>query len=114
MPNDSLSRSGNRNRNTSKEKPKGKKKKITGKRVGWTLFITAALAIFCALGGYLFVMVNGEKIYKANKDKITVNETSKVYDRNGVLMGELSVQKAILSKVKKFHRCSKSIYRNRG
>lgn len=94
MPNDSLSRSGNRNRNTSKEKPKGKKKKITGKRVGWTLFITAALAIFCALGGYLFVMVNGEKIYKANKDKITVNETSKVYDRNGVLMGELSVQKS--------------------
>ncbi|MBJ8192984.1 transglycosylase domain-containing protein, partial [Bacillus cereus] len=57
-------------------------------------FITAALAIFCALGGYLFVMVNGEKIYKANKDKITVNETSKVYDRNGVLMGELSVQKS--------------------
>ncbi|MBO3286880.1 PBP1A family penicillin-binding protein [Paenibacillus sp. FSL M8-0228] len=94
MPNDSLSRSGNRNRNTSKEKPKGKKKKITGKRIGWTLFITAAVAIFCALGGYLFVMVNGEKIYDANKDKITVNETSKVYDRNGVLMGELSVQKS--------------------
>ncbi len=93
MPNDSLSRSGNRNRNTPKEKPKGKKKKITGKQIGWTLFITAALAIFCALGGYLFVMVNGEQIYKANKDKITVNETSKVYDRNGVLMGELSVQK---------------------
>ncbi|TKH41674.1 PBP1A family penicillin-binding protein [Paenibacillus sp. FSL R10-2782] len=94
MPNDSLSRSGNRNRNTPKEKPKGKKKKITAKQVGWTLFITAALAIFCALGGYLFVMVNGEQIYKANKDKITVNETSKVYDRNGVLMGELSVQKS--------------------
>lgn len=94
MPNDSLSRSGNRNRNTPKEKPKGKKKKITGKRIGWTLFITTALAIFCALAGYLFVMINGEQIYKANKDKITVNETSKVYDRNGVLMGELSVQKS--------------------
>ncbi|MEC0235266.1 PBP1A family penicillin-binding protein [Paenibacillus kribbensis] len=94
MPNDSLSRSGNRNRNTPKEKPKGKKKKITGKRIGWTLFITAALAIFCALAGYLFVMVNGEQIYKANKDKINVNGTSKVYDRNGVLMGELSVQKS--------------------
>uniref|UniRef100_UPI00046FD95A PBP1A family penicillin-binding protein n=1 Tax=Paenibacillus sp. 1-18 TaxID=1333846 RepID=UPI00046FD95A len=40
------------------------------------------------------VMVNGEQIYKANKDKITVNETSKVYDRNNVLMGELSVQKS--------------------
>ncbi|PIH56956.1 penicillin-binding protein 1A [Paenibacillus sp. LK1] len=97
MPNDPLSRSNNRNSNnksTKKAKPKtSKKKKITGKRVGWTLFFTMAIAIFCALGGYLFIMVSGENLLKANKDKTTINETSKVYDRNGQLMGELSIQK---------------------
>ncbi|ETT47610.1 PBP1A family penicillin-binding protein [Paenibacillus sp. FSL H7-689] len=97
MPNDPLSRSNNRNNNNKspkKAKPKtSKKKKITGKRVGWTLFFTMAIAIFCALGGYLFIMVSGENLLKANKDKTTINETSKVYDRNGQLMGELSIQK---------------------
>nr|WP_258166450.1 PBP1A family penicillin-binding protein [Paenibacillus sp. PCH8] len=97
MPNDPLSRSNNRNNNnksTKKAKPKtSKKKKITGKRVGWTLFFTMAIAIFCALGGYLFIMVSGENLLKANMDKTTINETSKVYDRNGQLMGELSIQK---------------------
>lgn len=38
-------------------------------------------------------MVSGENLLKANKDKTTINETSKVYDRNGQLMGELSIQK---------------------
>ncbi|MDP4096533.1 PBP1A family penicillin-binding protein [Paenibacillus sp. P96] len=94
MPNDSLSRSGNRNRQNAAGKPKGKKKKITAKRVGWTLFFTATLAIIVALAGYLYVMVNGEKLYQANLDKITVNEPSKIYDRNGKLMGELSIEKS--------------------
>ena len=97
MPNDPLSRSNNRNNNNKspkKTKPKtSKKKKITGKRVGWTLFFTMAIAIFCALGGYLFIMVSGERLLTANMDKTTINETSKVYDRNGQLMGELSIQK---------------------
>ncbi|KQY94093.1 penicillin-binding protein [Paenibacillus sp. Root52] len=97
MPNDPLSRSNNRNSNnksTKKAKPKtSKKKKITGKRVGWTLFFTMAIAIFCALGGYLFIMVSGQKLLDANMDKTTINETSKVYDRNGQLMGELSIKK---------------------
>lgn len=97
MPNDPLSRS-NRNNNSGKSsnkaKPKtSKKKKITGKRVGWTLFFTMAIAIFCALGGYLFIMVSGERLLTANMDKTTINETSKVYDRNGELMGELSIKK---------------------
>ncbi|MFB5675676.1 PBP1A family penicillin-binding protein [Paenibacillus terreus] len=94
MPNDSLSRSGNRNRQNAAGKPKGKKKKITAKRVGWTLFFTAALAVIVALAGYLYVMVNGEKLYQANLDKITLNEPSKIFDRNGKLMGELSIQKS--------------------
>jgi penicillin-binding protein 2A len=97
MPNDPLSRSNNRNTNNksnSKAKPKtSKKKKITGKRVGWTLFFTMAVAIFCALGGYLFILISGERLLTANMDKTTINETSKVYDRNNNIMGELSIKK---------------------
>ncbi|MCM3133087.1 PBP1A family penicillin-binding protein [Paenibacillus polysaccharolyticus] len=97
MPNDPLSRSNNRNTNNKsnqKAKPKtSKKKKITGKRVGWTLFFTMAVAIFCALGGYLFILISGERLLTANMDKTTINETSKVYDRNGNIMGELSIKK---------------------
>lgn len=97
MPNDPLSRSNNRNTNNKsnqKAKPKtSKKKKITGKRVGWTLFFTMAVAIFCALGGYLFILISGERLLTANMDKTTINETSKVYDRNNNIMGELSIKK---------------------
>ncbi|CAI6055534.1 Biosynthetic peptidoglycan transglycosylase [Paenibacillus sp. JJ-100] len=97
MPNDPLSRSNNRNTN-NKSNPKGKpkkskKKKITGRRVGWTLFFTMAVAIFCALGGYLFILISGERLLTANMDKTTINETSKVYDRNNNIIGELSIQK---------------------
>ncbi|MGO4527844.1 PBP1A family penicillin-binding protein [Paenibacillus sp. 2TAF8] len=97
MPNDPLSRSNNRNTNNKsnqKAKPKtSKKKKITGKRVGWTLFFTMAVAIFCALGGYLFILISGERLLTANMDKTTINETSKVYDRNRNIIGELSIKK---------------------
>ncbi|WP_268794440.1 transglycosylase domain-containing protein [Paenibacillus sp. DMB20] len=46
------------------------------------------------MAGYLFIMVSGEKLLEANKDKLTAYGTSKVYDRNGNLMGELSIQKS--------------------
>ncbi|WP_025680098.1 PBP1A family penicillin-binding protein [Paenibacillus massiliensis] len=96
MSNDSLSRSGNRNRprTPANPKPKAKKKKITGKRVMWTLFFTTAFAVFCALAGYLFLTVNGEKLYQANLDKVTVNPPTEIYDRNGKLMTELSYEKS--------------------
>lgn len=94
MSNDTLSRSGNRKNNQKEKKPgPKKKKKISGKRVAWTLFFTAAFAIFVALAGYLFIMVSGERILQANFDKMTVNETSKVYDRNGEEISELSIEK---------------------
>ncbi|MET3849831.1 penicillin-binding protein 1A [Paenibacillus sp. OAE614] len=96
MDNNKLSRS-DRNKEqpkTMKKTTKNKKKKISGKRVFWTLFFTCAFAIFCALAGYLYITVNGERLLQANKDKLTVHETSKVFDRNGNLMGELSLQKS--------------------
>lgn len=76
-------------------KPKvHKKKKVTMSRVLWTMFFTAAIAVFCAIGGYMYITVSGEKIYTENKDKLFIYETSKIYDRNGNLMGELSVDRS--------------------
>ncbi|WP_046226563.1 PBP1A family penicillin-binding protein [Paenibacillus dauci] len=76
----------------SKPAPKTKKKKITAKRVFWTLFGVTALGVFCALAAYLFIMVSGEKIYKANIDKLVINEPTKIYDRNGTLILERSAR----------------------
>ena len=58
------------------------------------MFFTAVIAIFCALAGYLFILISGEKLLEQNQDKLTAYGTSKVYDRNGTLMGELSLQKS--------------------
>lgn len=71
-----------------------KKKKITTAKVLWTMFFTVAFAVFCAVAGYLYITVSGEKFLEANKDQLFVYETSKVYDRGGTLMGELSVEKS--------------------
>lgn len=84
----------NRDRGSNQAKPKKKKKFLTKKRVLWSLFFATALAIFCALGGYLFIMLNGEKLLQENRDKLTVNETTKIYDRNANLIGELSLEKS--------------------
>ncbi|WP_322904355.1 PBP1A family penicillin-binding protein [Paenibacillus campi] len=71
---------------------KNKKKRITGKRVFWTLFAVTAMGIFCALAAYLFIMVSGEKIYEANINKLAISEPTKVYDRNGTLILQRSVR----------------------
>jgi len=71
-----------------------KKKRLTAKRVLWTSFFTIAFAVFCAIAGYMYITVSGEKILMENGDKLTVYETTKVYDRKGVLMGELSIDKS--------------------
>lgn len=84
--------------NTPEQKPAKpkvhKKKKVTMKRVVWTMFFTAAFAVFCAIAGYMYITISGEKIYSENKDKLFIYETSKIYDRNGNLMGELSVDRS--------------------
>ncbi|MRN54591.1 transglycosylase domain-containing protein [Paenibacillus monticola] len=84
----------NRDRGSNPSKPKKKKKFLTKKRVLWSLFFATALAIFCALGGYLFIMLSGEKLLEENQDKLTINPTTKVYDRNANLIGELSLEKS--------------------
>lgn len=90
-----LSRTSSPEKTVKPGKPSGKKKKkITTKRVLWTMFFTMAFAVICAIGGYIFISLNGEKILDENKDKMTIYETSKVYDRSGNLMGELSITKS--------------------
>ncbi|MDO3412818.1 PBP1A family penicillin-binding protein [Saccharibacillus sp. CPCC 101409] len=106
MPNPQLSRSnrttgsggGNGGGKTPPNSPKKKssskkKKRITGKRVFWTLFFTAAFAVLCALGGYLFITINGEKILASNKDKIEIKAPTVIYDRTGVQIGEVKIQR---------------------
>ncbi|MBY9082026.1 PBP1A family penicillin-binding protein [Paenibacillus sp. HN-1] len=96
MSNDEILRS-NRHRKSGGggEPPKPKKKrKLSRKKVLWTLFFTAALAIFCALGGYLFVTINGEKLLTENEGKLTVNPTTKIYDRNANQIAELALEKS--------------------
>lgn len=101
MSRDEISRTNNRNRQTGsaksagKPKPKKKKKFLTKKRVLWSLFFAMALAIFCALGGYMFIMLNGQKLLTANQDKLTVNPPTQIFDRNANLIAELSLEKAI-------------------
>ncbi|MBU5672469.1 transglycosylase domain-containing protein [Paenibacillus brevis] len=73
---------------------KKKKKRITTKKLLWTSFFTIAFAIFCAIAGYMYITISGEKILAENQDKLFIYETSKVYDRTGKLMGELSVNRS--------------------
>lgn len=100
MSRDEISRTNhNKNRQQGPVNSKGKSKKkkkrfLTKKRVLWSLFFTMALAIFCALGGYLFIMLNGQKLLNENQDKLTVNPPTQIFDRNANLIGELSLEKS--------------------
>lgn len=82
------------NKSGKKERRRRRKKKLTVKKLLWTSFFTIAFAVFCAIAGYMYITVSGEKILMENGDKLTVYETTKVYDRNGALMGELSIDKS--------------------
>jgi len=89
-----LERSSKPSAKSETKKPGKKKKKITPKRLLWTAFFTIAFAIFCGTAGFMYITVSGEKILKENGDKLVIYETSKVYDRTGKLMGELSIEKS--------------------
>lgn len=70
------------NKKAPSAKPKKKKKK-TKFSVGKALlfaFIAALVALICALGVYIFIIINGNKILSENQDKLDMNEASHVYD----------------------------------
>jgi len=58
------------------------KKRLSPKKVMIILFFTAALAVVCGIIGYLFIILNGERILAANQDKLIIPEASIVYDKD--------------------------------
>lgn len=72
----------NRNRNSGLQRPK---RKWTWKKTWWLLFFTVAIAIFAAVGGYLFILLNGERLMKEYKDAdmLQLAEASTILDRHG-------------------------------
>ena len=70
------------NKKAPSAKPKKKKKKSkfsVGKALLFA-FIAALVALICALGVYIFIIINGNKILSENQDKLDMNEASHVYD----------------------------------
>lgn len=84
-----------RTRTPAKGKPKQpqpkKRKKWSWRKTFWLMFFTAAFAIFCAVGGYLFILLNGERLMQDYKDAdmFQLAEVSTVYDINGNELAKL-------------------------
>ncbi|HEY0827780.1 MAG TPA: transglycosylase domain-containing protein, partial [Bacilli bacterium] len=68
---------------TASKKTSPPKKKVFNKKMFfiWS-FITCALGIFFAMAVYLVVILNGEKMLKANADQMDMDEASVIYDIN--------------------------------
>lgn len=78
-----------------KPKPKARKSRKKGFSFGKlvaALAITAAVAVVCALIGYMVIIYNGQRIFDENKDKMEMMEASIIYDGNDVEVGVLSRQ----------------------
>lgn len=71
------------NRKTAKSKSRkpGKRRFSYGK-LFIAMGITSAVAIVCALIGYMVIIYNGQKIYNENKDKMDMMEASVIFDAN--------------------------------
>jgi len=95
MPNEP---SNSRSSRTAAKKPKSKSKTKGRKPFTWKkgmllLFFTIAIAVFCAIAGYLWIILNGERILKENGDKYEVmDEASIIYDVNKKEVTKLYVE----------------------
>lgn len=47
------------------------------------VFIAAVMALICAMGVYIFIIINGEKLLKENINKLDMFEASHIYDAAG-------------------------------
>ncbi|AEI41458.1 PBP1A family penicillin-binding protein [Paenibacillus mucilaginosus] len=75
-----------------------KKKKKQGFSAGKVIFwmlAAAALAAISAMGVYIFVILNGNKILQQNIDKLDFSEASIIYDANKQEIGVLKVENRI-------------------
>lgn len=71
-------------RSQRRTKPKSTgKKKFTAKKGMLIVFFTVVIAVACAIGGYLWIILNGERILKENGDNYEImDEASIIYDVN--------------------------------
>lgn len=72
-------------------KKKGRKR-ISGKKWFYGFFFTAVIAIICGIIGYLFIILNGERILTEKGDKLDFGETSIIYDVNQNEIARLSAE----------------------
>lgn len=78
------------NKTATKTKTKTKKKKrISGRKWFYGIFFTAVIAIVCGIIGYLFIILNGERLLEEHGGKLDLGETSIIYDANEVEISRL-------------------------
>lgn len=72
------------------------KRKWSWRTTWWALFFTTAVAIFVAVGGYLFILLNGERLMKEYEaaDMFELAEASIVYDRHGTEIARLGTNES--------------------
>lgn len=71
------------------KKNRKKRKKLTAMAVfGWA-FVAAVLAAICAMGVYIFVIINGNMILQQNMNKLDLDEVTHIYDAAGNEVGML-------------------------
>lgn len=82
------------------KKPAGKKKKKStiGKFFAWT-FVVAAVGAICAMGLYIFIIINGDRILKQNMNKLDLDESSIVFDSQGNEVAALAADNQIRENV---------------
>ncbi|HIW35257.1 MAG TPA: penicillin-binding protein [Candidatus Paenibacillus intestinavium] len=90
-----MSEQGGNNRANNKEassnhtNKKRKKKRNKGKIWFYSVFFSIVLGIVCAIVGYLFIILNGEKLLAENGDKLVFGEASVIFDANGTEISRL-------------------------
>ncbi|WP_442604027.1 PBP1A family penicillin-binding protein [Paenibacillus sp. KN14-4R] len=67
----------------SSSQPKKNKKKFNFKKFIFGLVITMIVGMICAVGLYIFIMVNGNRMLEENQDKYEMPVASKIVDRDG-------------------------------
>ncbi|MGZ9584142.1 PBP1A family penicillin-binding protein [Paenibacillus marinisediminis] len=72
------------------------KRKWSWKKTWWALFFATALAIFAAVGGYLFILLNGERLMKEYQaaDMFELAQASTVLDRHGNQIAKLGTNES--------------------
>lgn len=72
----------NNNKKTAPPATKGRRKKqsFNFRRLIFGTIIAAILAVICAMGVYILIILNGSKILKENIDKFTTSESALLYD----------------------------------